>query len=126
MSSTTRNPFDFNVSLVIRERNGFLYLIPYSDMLMKNTLLFLKRDPFLRDYHYQNQTDRDPGITDKDWREREETWDHFDARWRDMLILDICSNGSLQECDPFFSPGWRRRAGERVAKKLKESENAKK
>ena len=31
----------------------------------------------LRDFHYQNQADQDPRISEKNWKDREKTWDEI-------------------------------------------------
>lgn len=92
-TSSYRNPFDFNVSITFRELNGCIYLQLYEDMMMKGTLDFIKNDPRLTDYHYQNSTDKPDDISDDEWEQRHDTWDKLyndetEGRRR-FLTMDI-------------------------------------
>ena len=58
-----RNPFDFDVSIAFREWRGYVYLIKHCDMIMGHCLDFLASDPRLKEYHYQNSTDRPDEIS---------------------------------------------------------------
>lgn len=75
------DPFNIEASVVmyVDGNNFFVQFIGIpSDLLTK----WSKRPTFKKhftDYHYQNQSDREPGITDKDWDEREEVWDRVFA-----------------------------------------------
>ncbi len=98
-----RNPFNFDVSLSVRELRGRYYLITYCDGLTHDVLKFLQRDRRVEDFHYQNQTDRPEKISERAWRVREKTWDKIDkAGWKNFLILDICSYDAF----PYIDPAW--------------------
>jgi hypothetical protein len=90
--SPFRNWYGMDVSLAIRERRGRLYIIPYANGCMRGVLDFLKRDPRLEDFHYQNQTDKSARISDKRWETRGRIWDELDlddTHWNDRLVLEI-------------------------------------
>jgi hypothetical protein len=102
-TSLRRNPYNFDVSIAIREYGRSLYLIPYCDWTMKEVLDFLEEDPRLVDFHYQNQSDKPDHISEMDWYKRERVWHGMDknGKWKDFLILDICSWNNFYELDPY-------------------------
>jgi hypothetical protein len=89
-----RNPFDFDVTIAVREHKGRLYLIPHCDMLMRKVFDFLKRDPRLEDFCYFNNTDRPKHITQTEWEKRKIIWDAINNTpegWDDYIVIDICT-----------------------------------
>jgi hypothetical protein len=99
-----RSVFNFDVSIGFRHYQGGLYLIPYTDCSMKSTLDFLKKDKRLRDYHYQNQTDKPPQVSARQWNEREKIWLAMDSagQWEDVLVLDLCKWDMWYKIDPWL------------------------
>lgn len=88
--------FDFGVSITVRECEGRFYLIPYDRM---GVLKFLRRDPRVSDFHYQNQTDRPPRMTNREWGHRRRTWDKMfggygEEGWWDVVVLEILTTGN--------------------------------
>jgi hypothetical protein len=102
-TSLRRNPYNFDVSVAIREYGRGIYLIPYCDWTMGDVLNFLAEEPRLVDFHYQNQTDKPDHISEMDWYKRERVWNGMDknGKWKDLLILDICSWNQYFELDPY-------------------------
>jgi hypothetical protein len=105
---STTNPYrsicNFDVSVTFREYKGGIYVIPYCEGTMRNVLDFLAKDRRLRDYHYQNQTDRPTRVPARQWRERAKVWDALteQARWGDYLMIDICSWSKWWQLNPAF------------------------
>jgi len=106
MSSTRseRSLFNFDVSVGFRQYQGGIYIIPYADYGMMATLDFLKKDKRLRDYHYQNQTDRPARISSRQWAERRRVWHGMDSagQWEDVLVLDLCKWDMWYKIDPWL------------------------
>ena len=105
-TSMERSLYNFDVRVGFRQFEGGIYLIPYSDnWSMPGVLDFLASDPRLRDYHYQNQTDRPENISQKQWRERRRIWFGMDKadQWKDVLVLDICTWSMFYEIDPWIT-----------------------
>lgn len=91
MISPYRDLFNFDVSLTFREFEGGYYIIPHSDMVMRDVWKFLATHKMVRDYHYQNQTDQPKEISNRAWNERKRVWDGIDdAGWTDSLTLHVC------------------------------------
>ena len=112
-NNAERDPFDFDVSIAVREHEGRLYLIPRCDMLMRRVLDFLKRDPRLEDFSYWNNSDRPEGIAQKEWDQRGEIWDALDRcrtspgvlykdGWSDYVLIEICTVQSFWKIHPFM------------------------
>lgn len=100
-----RNTFDLDLSLAIRHHKGRYYLIPYPGSgLFGRGLDWLKRHPALEDYHYQNQSDRPPHISSKEWSKRADVWEFMldEDRWCDMVALDIVTPSSFSRIDPWM------------------------
>lgn len=106
MSTTSplRSVFNFDVSVTFREHRGSIYIIPYCEGIVRNVLDFLAEDPRLRDYHYQNQTDRPEDISAREWRRRAAVWEPLTDhnRWLDYLVLDICSWNGFWQIKPML------------------------
>ena len=103
-TTTLRNAFDFDVSVSFRSNGRAVFLIPYCDWSMISVLNFLKKDPRLEDYHYQNQTDRPKHINPRHWGARKRTWNAMlDAsRWDDVLLLEVCKWDLWFKVDPWW------------------------
>lgn len=118
--SIRRSEWDFNVSLGFRSWRGQVYLIPYSDMLMRGTLDFLKEDKRLQDYHYQNQTDRPKDISAREWESRRKVWNHLvnskTRKWSDVLVLNICQYDIYYMVDPWVEMSLERNQVKKQAK----------
>ena len=71
MCFTAAGNTNHSCSATVHFYKGQIYVIFFS--LPRE----IKGVPFLglSDFHYQNQTDRDDGITDADWANRRRTWD---------------------------------------------------
>ena len=104
LRSHERNLYDFNVSIAFRERDGYIYLIPHCDMMMRDVLDFLDHDPRLKEYHYQNAADRPESIGAREWRERRKVWEPMTDHepWQDVLVLELCSWGKWPMLDPWL------------------------
>ena len=64
--------FDFNCSmLVIPLEDKQLIMVFGNDDLTE----VVKQQPWLSDYHYQNQTDHPAHISEEEWEERKKTWE---------------------------------------------------
>lgn len=103
-TSSLRGTFNFDVSVGFRQFEGGVYLIPYCDTLMRQTLDFLRKDKRLRDFHYQNQVDQPKNISDRVWKERRRVWFGMEEadRWKDLLVLDICKWDMFYQLDPWL------------------------
>lgn len=82
------------------------------------------RAPFggLLDFHYQNQTDREDGITDKDWANRRRTWDAIfkkdDRPGHAGLVFEIIDDSdSIRLAYALFDKLHKHRAGDDKTKK---------
>lgn len=67
LSST---PFDIGASYNIWLSKGFAYIIPYGDAI-------LPQADYVKDYHYQNQTDRPDNVSEGAYRRRGKKWDEI-------------------------------------------------
>lgn len=113
-----RNPFDLTVQVAIRQtKDGRILLIPYPGSgYLSGSLRFMARMPELRDYHYQNSSDRPKHISARAWAERARTWSPLlaDSEWRHMLVLDIVSHsGWMYVCPATDMSLGKRRRGKR-------------
>jgi len=107
IQSTTmeRTLFNFDASVTVREHKGRYYLITYADWFspVGKCFEFLREDPRLEDYHYQNQCDRPKEISARAWKAREKVWDAIDeAGWWDYLSLIICDWDNFRRIDPWL------------------------
>jgi hypothetical protein len=101
-TSPRRSYYNFDVSVGFRQRKGEIMVIPYCDWAMAHTLDFLEEDRRLKDYHYQNQTDRPDHLSAKQWGKRRRYYEGmFKAgQWEDVLVLDICKWDMWYHIDP--------------------------
>jgi len=99
-----RSPFDLTVCVAVREaRDGRILMIPYPGSgYLAGSLDFMRRMPELRDYHYQNSSDRPRHVSAREWTERCRTWEPLLGEWRHMLALEIVSYNGWYD----VSPGW--------------------
>lgn len=63
--------FNFTISL-IPEKNGYVYGYYFADHPQEYYQLI---EPFVVDYHYQNQCDKPSNISNKAWNYRRKKWD---------------------------------------------------
>jgi hypothetical protein len=63
---------------------------------------FLRKDPRLTDFHYQNSTDKPKHISEKAWDKRRDVWYGMDEedRFKDVLLLHICKFDMYWALDP--------------------------
>lgn len=117
-TSSYRNPFNFDVSVVIREYKGRLYLIPLCDWMMRDVLDFLKEDPRLEDYSYWDNTDPPEEISRRAWKQRGKTWWEMDKgpQWRENLVITICDYPSFYLIDPYLDIQRERAAARKLGK----------
>lgn len=101
--SGLRDLYNFDVSVAFYQLEGSVYLIPYCDMMMRHTLDFLKKDERLRDFHYQNSTDRTKGVSAQEWSVRRRVWNKMDeiGNFKSPLILEICTYEKFFSVDPW-------------------------
>ena len=126
-ASRQRNPWDFDVSIAFREWEGRIYMIKHCDMMMSHALDFLDADPRVKEYHYQNQSDRPDDVSAREWEERRRVWGPLTERepWRDVLILELCSVATWWSVDPWLDMDSElRRAEERAERKAKRAGRA--
>ena len=98
------NPFDFDISLVFRQYEGRIFMVPYTAGMAGNALDFLKRDPRVRDFHYQNSTDKSAKCSDAAWERRGKVWDRLleEDKFGDKLVLEIASYCGFHRFDPWL------------------------
>lgn len=63
--------FNFTISL-IPEKNGYVYGYYFADHQKE---YFEMIEPFVEDYHYQNQCDKPDNISNREWNNRRKKWD---------------------------------------------------
>lgn len=111
--SATKDLYDFDIWITIREFRGRLYLIPSCGIGAKGCLDFLKRDKRLEDFAYWNNSDQPRHISREDWETRGVIWDALDSgptvkgqlytdAWSDYLVLDINSYTGFWKHKPRF------------------------
>lgn len=94
-STGLRSAFDFDVSATFRYLDGYWYMQIFSDALMRGTLNFAEHSPGVKEYHYQNSTDRADGISIRDWKQREKVWNKLyntelnRKTFLSLVIMDI-------------------------------------
>lgn len=64
----------FKFTVVVIPYNGHLYGISYHEEIEENRALL---EPFIEEYHYQNQTDKPEDIDDEEWDERSDIWNEI-------------------------------------------------
>lgn len=104
-AKSERNPFDLDVALAIRHKDGRFYMIPYPGSgFLGGTLRFLAHHEALEDFHYQNQTDKPNHISTRAWAHRARVWNWLldDERWDDKLVLDVVTADGFNRVDPWM------------------------
>lgn len=106
--SSYKNEYNFDVSIAITPHNGCYYLRAFWDRtsLVHGCLDFLDELPDLRDYHYQNSSDRPKDVTAREWLRRRKAWDAMCNPKTDVIrhvALDICNKDNFWRLDPWIS-----------------------
>lgn len=98
-----RSPYNFDVSIGVRHYKGGIYIVAYSDGVMRDALGFLNKDKRVRDFHYQDAADKPEDIPERQWRDRRRVWCGMDSEdlWKDVLALDICRWDMFYQLDPW-------------------------
>jgi len=98
-----RGPFNFDVSLTVREHKKRLYIIPHCDYPMSKTLDFLKADPRLEDFAYWDNTDHPEHISYSDWKKRRKVWESLTEGndWEDYLAIVVMEWSKFYLVDPY-------------------------
>lgn len=63
--------FDYNCSITVIPMENQQLLMAFGN---QDFIDIIRKQPWLSDYHYQNQTDAPHGISDEEWEERKRTW----------------------------------------------------
>jgi hypothetical protein len=63
--------FDTSFGVSWHWMGGHVYAVVFAEHEISKSI---EKDLGLEDYHYQDQTDRDEGITNRDWNERKKVW----------------------------------------------------
>lgn len=96
---------NFTTSVVFHENRGRYYMRVFDD---DKHLAFLKSDPRVEDFHYQDQADKPEEIGNRAWNHRKKVWNEItegDGQW-DQLILEIVSIGSWWRINPAWREEW--------------------
>lgn len=64
----------FRFIVVVIPYNSQMYGISYHEEIEENYKLL---EPFIEEYHYQNQTDKPDELSDKEWDERSDVWNEI-------------------------------------------------
>lgn len=103
LGSSSRNPFNFDVHIAIREYKSRIYVRPHCDWKMANVLDFLEEDERLEEYSYWNNTDRPKRFSAQEWGHRSKVWDGIhEAGWGHYLSINICDWSKWYLLDPYF------------------------
>lgn len=100
-----KNMFDYDCSVVFREYQGQVYLIPYFGSLLHHFNEKLRKDPRLVEYGYWNNTDRPDRVSPQEWGKRKKVWHALTEEhvWRDFLTLEILSQDNYIYVDPYYT-----------------------
>ena len=77
--------FNFTISL-IPEKNGYVYGYYFADHQKE---YFEMIEPFVEDYHYQNQCDKPDNISNREWNNRRKKWNKllgYDSFTQDIFL----------------------------------------
>ena len=118
-NSGLRSYYDFDASVTFRELNGYWYMQIYVDMAMRNLFDFVTSLSQVIDYHYQNSTDKDDNISNRDWNKRRKVWD---ALYSTEVLRKTFLKLEIMNFDEFERWSWNHLAQLRE-KIQKESEN---
>lgn len=103
--SPYKNDYHLDSWVSVRMYRGTICLIPGADGFMGSIFDFMKKDPRLADWHYQNQVnDEVADQKPREWARRKAYYDGIDAadRWKDKLILIICDKDHYSDIDPWL------------------------
>ncbi len=104
IGSFERSPFNVDVTVTLRARGRWFYVIPYADWLMKDVLDFLRDDPRLEEYAYWNNVDPPKTVAPEAWRGRAKVWreltDH--DRWQEYMAIEVVNFEKLSRVSPFL------------------------
>jgi hypothetical protein len=104
LTSSLRNPWNFDAHIAVRRFDERFYLIPYAEnnQFIGNTLDFLKKSPLLEDFAYWNNTDRPKKVTKAAWEERETIWECLiePPRFSEFLTLEVVSYSAWHDITP--------------------------
>lgn len=102
--SSMRNAFDFDTAITVRFTGARYILVPYPGSGVSGCLRFMRRCPWLEDYHYQNASDKPDHISAAQWASRARVWDRLldEGAEHDKLILSIVSPERFYDVDPLF------------------------
>lgn len=104
-SSTRSNPFNFDVSITVREHEGRFYLQAFCGDLLHGVLDFLTTMPELEEYYYFNNADNPADVSDEAWEERAVTWEAIlDRGWHHFLVMDIVTVGGFYLFNNLLEP----------------------
>jgi hypothetical protein len=122
--SPRRDKFDLDVSISFRKYKRHWYIIPFPGSgLFNNVLSFMRKDPRLEEYHYQNQTDKSAKYSNREWGRRRKIWFYLmdylknEDREGDQLCLAICKHDMFTKVDPSLAMFQERHKRKRRKKK---------
>lgn len=102
-ATTQWSPIDLRVEIGVWEHRKQLYLIPFCNGAMRNSLDFLKEHPVLDDFRYWNNTDEPEGMSRREWAKRGRVWDAIRKEgWQNHTVIGISSWNSTYLFDPFL------------------------
>lgn len=70
--SRERTPFDMTCGFNIWLYEGSFYIIPFGE---HGSFINIKFPEWVKEFHYQNQTDKPSRISTKEWNKRRDVWD---------------------------------------------------
>lgn len=76
----------------VYEHKGKFYLIPFGSNIWKDRVYDLIAEGLLKDYHYQNSTDRPKDVSAQSYKQRGVTWEEIFKKDRNIL-WNIDSSG---------------------------------
>lgn len=92
--------YNFDTSFTVRKHKDHFYIIPYENSGTRNIFSFFKTHPDLEEYGYWNNTDEPEGMSEKEWKEREENWAVLLDDWDNYVSVDVCSFDNFFYFDP--------------------------
>ncbi len=109
-TSSLRSTYDLDVNIAVSPYKGSVYLRAFCDgiSIIGGSLNFLRKHPELKDFHYQNSTDRPKNVSAKEWKQREVVWEALCNPADDSIrhvTLDVCSYSYLWKVDPHVELG---------------------
>lgn len=100
-----RNEFNLNVEFTVRKYKNNLYLIPYSDLIVRSVFDFLYKAKYVTDFTYWNNTDAPSKMSVTEWKQRGRVWEALSApeRWKNYALFQVLSVDNFYQVDPLFS-----------------------